>query len=334
MRMARLLVVLAVLLLAVLTPVAVAQATPAFVRASSRSEAIAVGLGASGGGGTVWMAADGLHFVRHEVAAGRWILDVHLTATGEALLATSAVPRGGPILVTRLGSDPPVEREIVGSQGMSDVRFVEGRNGRLAIVTSSGAFMSGDEGRTFTPFASWDVDVYGFYAASARVTPEGGVEVLAPTFNTCSSSDFLEELTHLRARPGGRTRARAVPLVSASFPIVAQLGADGELVTLTRRGDSCVLRVSTEGGARDVRRAVPDCSLLAQTGLRFTLAVLGERVVRITGLSSSVLGALGSTESARDITPDARGRALVLLDDGRVVRYSARAAPEVVFRSP
>lgn len=309
-----------------------AHATPAIVRASSRGAGVAVARGAPGGGGVLWIAEDGVTFTRHELPASRWILDAHVTGAGDVLLASTDVPRGGPIVIGRFapGAAAPVEVEVAGSEGLSDVRFLEG-DARLALVTSARAFVSDDGGRSFAALAEWEVDTYAFYASSGRVTADGGVDVLAPTFNTCGSSDILEELTRLFARPrAGAARARPVRFASADLPSVATLMADGGLLTLVRRGDDCVLRARTSAGARDLRRA-PECWLLTATNQRFTVALVGARVLRVAGLSSRVLGVLPNTDAADDITPDARGRALVLLDDGRVVRYAARAAPAVVL---
>lgn len=318
--------------LAILAASTTAHATPAMVRASSRGDAIVVARGAPGGGGTLWIAPDGATFTRHALPASRWILDAHVTAVGDVLLASTNVPRGGPIVIGRFvpGAAGPVEVEVAGSEGLSDARFLEG-DVRLALVTSARAFVSDDGGRSFAPLAEWEADVYAFYASSGRVTGDGGVEVLAPTFNTCGSSDILEELTRLSARPRARgVRATPVRFASADFPSAATLMADGGLLTLTRRDGDCVLRARTPAGTRVLRRA-PACWLLTATNRRFTVALAGAQVLRVAGLSSQVLGVLPNTDAADDVTPDSRGRALVLLDDGRVVRYAARAAPAVLL---
>lgn len=55
----------------------------------------------------------------------------------------------------------------------------------------------------------------------------------------------------------------------------------------------------------------------------FTVAVFGGSVVLL-------LGALAESDVAASVTPDARGRALVLFDDGRNVRFGAGETPVVV----
>jgi hypothetical protein len=165
------------------------------------------------------------------------------------------VPRGGPIVIERFtrGASAPVERAVAGSGGLSDAWFLEG-DGRLALVTSAGAFISDDEGASFVPLAAWEADAYAFYAASGRVTADGGVEVLAPTFNTCGSSDILEELTLLSARPRARAAgARPVRVFDGpGLPWTATLMADGGIITLVDRGGACVLRARAAGRARDL----------------------------------------------------------------------------------
>jgi hypothetical protein len=302
-----------------------------FVRAPAHGPGIAV-VTYAGGDAAIDYAADGERFERLAVGRGMGIDDLVVLDDG-ALLIAHEDPRGrGAAVVVRIVGHAHHEVVLAGLPNASQTHFAV--NGpRVAVVNAAGAFLSNDGGRTFAPAARWKtMDGYAFYAASLWLGADGALEALAPGFNTCGSSDLLEDLTRVRMDPDGAVTRAALSFEKLADPSSAWLGPYGYLYTTARGEGTCALRAHAPG-MTSVLASVPedDCWITGGSNGRFAALALGSRIYRV-GASAVHLG--DGDARISDITPDSHGRALVLYADGRVVRYARRAAPVVVRAAP
>ncbi|HTE54426.1 MAG TPA: hypothetical protein VK698_26415, partial [Kofleriaceae bacterium] len=253
-----------------------------------------------------------------------WALDALPDRSGSLWIAIGPVPRQGPARLARVVAGTEIVwREIPGSNAAGDLHLVPRRRAPPFIVSASGAWTASPGGGA-TRIATWSVDGYGFYAATARARADGGLTVLAPTFDTCGSADVLEALVELRA--GGRrltTRRWTGRRLGHRTPALA---ADGSIYRWFRdAGGACTLETASDASSATRGEA---CDVLVRHNGERTVAVVDDGgVVRLVrrkpGAPSRIdLGHLERTEHAVDVTPDHRGGALVLTADGRVVRFS------------
>lgn len=170
---------------------------------------------------------------------------------------------------------------------------------------------------------------YGFYAARGRITVAGTLEVLAPQFNTCGSSDRLEGLTMVRVTDD-RVMVRSEPTGALSVGLVS--GAHGQIYGLRWDGRECHLATPWA----DVVGGVPsdDCSLVGDVVAGFTGMVAGRTILRVRGERAIALGTLDEGAIVEDVTPDHRGRVVVLTTDGAVRRYGSRGVEELLAPLP
>jgi hypothetical protein len=277
----------------------------------------------------VWRSLDGAPREPIALPPGYRVLDALPDRSGATWIAIAPVPRFGP---ARLGlvvpGDETVWREIPDTENIGRLHLVPRRGGTPHLVASSGAWRALDRGGA-RRIATWSVDDYGFYAASARVGPDGAVTLLAPTFNTCQSADRLEALVEVRAR-GGRVTSRDWAAERLGYTAPA-LTADGTIYRWFRDArDTCTLEIGSHASSATDGDA---CTVLVRhDGVRTVAVVDDDRVVRLgrpgrrPGPSSTIeLGHLGPDDVAVDVSPDHRGGALVLLADGRVVRFAGGA---------
>lgn len=254
-----------------------------------------------------------------------WVLDALPDRSGAVWIAIGPIPRRGPVRLGRaVAGIETAWRETAGTDAVGELHLVPRRRGPPLLVDASGAWRIAGDG-VASRVASWSVDGYGFHAASARATPDGGVDVLAPTFDTCGSTDVLEGLVELGAR-GGRvtTRAWAADRLGYRAPALA---ADGTIYRWFRdaRGACTIER----GSAATAASPGEACDVMVRHDGRRTVAVIdGGRVVRLgrAGASRAIeLGRLDPADAALDVSPDHRGGAIVLLADGRVIRFRGGA---------
>lgn len=318
----------------------VAGAASAQVRAAPHGEAIAVAERREDGFAIAW-SHDGVRFDPVALGTDRWVLD--LFVTDDALLvAHSGVPRGEDLTVTRYDASGTTSEVLAGASSMSNAHFVATPAG-IALATADTVHLADADGRGFrllTTFPEGAIDLYAFYAASFASSPSG-LDLLAPVFDTCGSSDGLEELTRWHVDPSGHTSHGRVPLAGARAAAIGR-GAIvyGVVETYVRIAEGeegphdtmgCGLAVLHGGDAsgRILRRSAT-CDFRVGSNDHFTVAVFGGSVVRLRGASAVLLGTLAQSDVAASVTPDARGRALVLFDDGRIVRFATGEAPVIV----
>lgn len=104
----------------------------------------------------------------------------------------------------------------------------------MAIVDSRRAYVSSDRGRTFRRAGSFETD-YGFYAAGLRMDRRARIDMLVPSFSTCTSADRLEGVRAIRAGGGGRVPLPDFIEEGESMPL---LGPDRVLLVARRADDS------------------------------------------------------------------------------------------------
>lgn len=274
----------------------------------------------------VWRSLDGAAGELVALPPDSWVLDALPERSGAIWIAINPVEREGP---ARLGLVVPgaetVWRDIPDTEGAGGLHLVPRRSGTPLLVAASGAWLVLGRGGA-RRIATWSVDVHGFYAASAWVGPDDGLTVLAPTFNTCQTADRLEALVELRAR-GGRVTSRAWAADRLGYTAPA-LAADGTIYRWFRDArDVCTLEIASHRGSA---AAGDPCTVQVRHDGARTVAVFDrDRVVRLErparrrGPPGMIeLGRLGPGDRAIDVAPDHRGGALVLLADGRVVRFA------------
>ena len=273
----------------------------------------------------VWRSLDGGAREPIALPPDSWVLDALPHRSGAIWIAIGPIPRVGPARIALLvPGDEPVWRDVPGSDAAGELHLVPRRRGSPLLLTGSGAWRLLDRGG-LRRIAAWSVDGYGFHAASARVSPDGGVTVLAPTFDTCGSVDVLESLVELRAR-GGRVTSRRWAAHRLGYRAPA-LAADGTVYRWFRdaRGVCTIEAGSHPGGAT----AGAACDVAVRHDGRTTVAVVDDgRVLRLgrparrRGPPPAIeLGRLDPADASIDVSPDHGGGALVLMADGRVIRF-------------
>lgn len=257
-----------------------------------------------------------------------WLHDARFGPDGHLWIATSAVPRSGDVTLRDLDGGRTVPLPGSGSPDGLRLAFV---GPLLRSIDPEGYWTVDAAGPIRTPFTT-ESSGYGFYAASTYVHRDGSVSALVPEFNTCGSSDHLEGISLLRHARG---RTARVPLPLGNLTATPAFGA-GAVVYATRfRGDACVLTAARGDVTRDLgpRPGAP-CSALIAYDDRFTVAAIGDRVLRVAPDGVDELGRVSPDRAGVvDLAVDSRGRALTLDDDGAVWRHSAREAPTRLLAS-
>ena len=287
-------------------------------------------------GNEVWRILDGGPLESIPVPDGSWVLDALPDRDGAVWIAIGPIPREGPARLGRAFAGAETEwRELRGSSAASDLHFVPRRRAQPVLIGPDGAWTTSRSGAA-SRMATWSLDGYGFYAATARLGSGGALTVLAPAFNTCGSADILEGVVELHAR-GARFTTRAWAPRRLGYRTPA-LGADGAIYRWFRddRG-RCTLETAGAGATRGNA-----CDALVRHNGETTVAVIDqERVVRLErpgGRASVDLGRLDPADQAVDVSPDQNGGALVLMTDGRVVRFggrrSGRGTPVLSLSTP
>ena len=305
------------------------------VRAASRGEAVAVLLAIPEGSSRpgLWRALDGVTFepVAHE--PGRWILDLWILPDGAVVLATSPIPREGPVTIERISAGGGVQlSELAGSSTLQEGIFIEGPGG-LALAAPGGIWRSRDGGRTFDRAGDPRTldpasDFYGHDITSGRITAAGRVDLVVPSFDTCGSFDHLEGVRRVTVTPSGRQRFRDLPL-DAEVPV---LGPDSLIRVRTSRGGCLV--TTDRGAALRLTSTGGSCRLTAAAGRRSVALVVGDTVVAQRGRSLRSLGRLPDPRALAAVHPDAAGGVIVLLADHRLLRHAPGRRPTLVWSGP
>lgn len=328
---------------AALVILAASPASADLVRAADGGPAIAVAARLEGDSHQLWRATDGRRFTPVPWPADRWVLDVIVLDDGTMLVANAASGRQGPVIVTRIAAAGRSECVVRDAGAGSDARFVASPRlagpsstpAALALVTAEGVYDSHDHGRSFARRAHFPPshDFYGFYAANATMGPTGRIELIWPTFSTCSSSDDLEAVARHSVRVDGRVESHRLHMDDLALPQAVALGQNGFLYSMHDDERSCSLQAIGGQLQQPLMRVRRDsmCALMLGQNTRHTVAVFNDRVIRLRELTAIQLGRLDDQELAVDVHPDHRGRALVLTDDGRVLRFSAGHVPVVLF---
>ncbi len=304
-----------------------------FVRGSSRGPGIAV-FTRSTDVQRIEFAPDGEHFDVVIEDPSLSIYDVVVLADGALLIAREAHndrTQASAVKVTRVLGKDHREVTLPRSPMFSDAHFTSNGD-HVVLANAGGAFRSEDGGRSWTRAGAWKADGYAFYAASLWLDDAGAIDVLAPVFNTCGSSDLLEDLTRLKLDPSGVASRSRLSYDKLDGPWSAAVGRHGFLYSTSHFPDGCALRVHARGETKTIDPGGADfggpCYVTSQDNGRFNVLQFGSRLFRANGASVTYLGDGG--EEILDAYPDNRGRALVLHRDGRVVRHGSKAEPVLV----
>lgn len=149
------------------------------------------------------------------------------------------------------------------------------------------------------------------YHRYLSIDERGAIDELAVEMNTCGSSDRLQYVERRIGRPEAGFRRGRYSIVGAGWATHFQPGAHGHVYAFDPLGGHIV--VSRPGGLEQVGAAFPARSgarLLAGHNRRITLAVFGDRLLRLEGSRRRTLDT-SVPEGADQVLVDARGRALV-----------------------
>lgn len=296
----------------------------------------------------VWVARGRAAPVAVALPKTSWILDA-LIDDAQQLWVAHGDPREGPVQIWRFDNQKSVQgNSTIGSTNKSQTNQAAHKtsvSGTSAIAEVQ-LLTSGDSVYLATPeglwgvsrgspqkLAAWRTESYGFYGASV-VRAGSSWLLLVPGFNTCGSSDLLESLDLFEQGPAAKVERRTIPLPQAPFSR-AWLGADGWRYSTGCEGDVGVIGRHGAGRSWPVvhREPAPSCSHHLEQNGRFTIVSFGKVLLRV---HEGHTERLGTTDTAADgpesFHPDRQGRAVALLRDGTVVRYSSRQPPERIGR--
>ena len=281
----------------------------------------------------VRFAPDGQTFADIDVGQS-WVLDALVTRRNTLLLALSA-GRSGAVRLVRIDHARGVQTEttLPHTHGSSEYRLVEA-GARVWLLGARGGYVSGDDGASFRSRGHWEIDTYGFYAAS--VAADGAaVSFVAPSFDTCSSSDHLEAAHVVRVGPTAAAQ-RIISDVTANHTLALFMGRHGVLYQggMVDGAGACRLSARTGGRSTELISVPRDsrCDIDVTSNGRFTVATVEGRVIRLNGRRALALGVAPADAPPHRVFPDSRGRALaVTLAEGdgfRLFRYARGRAPE------
>jgi hypothetical protein len=298
-----------------------------FVRASAQGPAIAV-FTRDSNRHRVDFAPDGEHFAQVLEDPNFSIYDVALLADGTLVIAREERSRRSVVRVTRVEAGTRKDVMIQNFATPVNLRFASSGE-QVVLAGPYAVFRSHDGGRSWASAARWRADGYAFYAASMWLRADGDLEILAPVFNTCGSSDLLEDLQRWKLAADGASSRAMLSFEKLETPWTAFLGRHGFLYTTTIDERGCSLRVHADNATQTLETVERGaCYVAGNDNGRFTVFQFGSRLYRAGGGSLTALGDGGP--GIVDVYPDHRGRALVLYGDGRLLRYGATGAPIVV----
>ncbi|MCA9563392.1 MAG: hypothetical protein KC561_07880 [Myxococcales bacterium] len=305
--------------------------TPVFagelVRADPSTGAVAVAHRPSAGDWSVWLAPDGTRFERLPFDQA-WILDMVFLPGGDLLVAHGPIPREGGVQLTRVG-ETSVTTPFVDAWAVGEVLFV--RDGsRVALMHNGGGSISTDAGVSFTRVGSWE-EGYGFYAATAVMNGPDNITLLAPQFETCSSSDLLYEV-HAYSLSSGEVEVRGSEENEFYAP-VAGSGVEYRAREIDM-GGACEI-VAVSGGNEQVLHSLEPnggCWMQGRTEAESTVVYVAQHhVISVSPTSATALGSTSAT--IEDAIPWQDG-ALALTSGGQLIRFSAGSEPDVLWTVP
>lgn len=264
-----------------------------------------------------------------------WIVDALIDDARRLWLALGANGREGAVQMFRWEGQKGETFEVGGTTASSSDHLL-GAGGTVYLADPAGLWsVSGQQPKKIH---TWDVTFNGFYAASLSRAASGW-QLLVPDFNTCTSSDILEQLWLFEPGPTSRMEHRAIPLPTGAMGR-AWFGADGRQYGVGCDGDVGVLGHHGAGRSWPVlhREPAPNCRYDLQQNGRFTIVAFGLSLVRVDHGRVERLGVVdqpavgGASRGIEAFYPDWRGRAVVLRDDGSIVRHSSKQPPEVIGR--
>jgi hypothetical protein len=289
---------------------------------------------------TIDLALDGLHFQRAVHLEARQLLDMQVLDDGTLLVFAIDSKRGSNVVIRVAGGK--VTETTISLSPLSRGENLAGvaSNGReVVLIGQSGVLRSWDGGRTFARLGTWPADVDEFERLSAWLSSDGALDVLALGYNTCGSTDRLESIQRLHMAPDGMASRASLDFETLADPADAYLARYG--IVFSSKGDyssegdgrlRCKLRMHANHRVRTVDRQNHGfCDVYGRDNGRFTLIVFGDHIFRVGGAAPVLLAM--PAEPVESFYPDHRGRALVLLKDGRLIRCGRRTPP-VTLRSP
>ena len=279
-----------------------------------------------GNASAVWLASSpGAPNVLPQAKA-YWVLDALIDDAHKLWLAVAPKAREEAVHIWHIDGEKKRDIVIADSSATSEAKLLK-RDGAIYLATSEGLWSI--EGTGAKKRNTWAPNNYAFYAATLSAT-RGGFMLLAPGFNTCGSSDLLEELWQYEPEADGKMARRAIPMPPMNS---AWLGADGVRYATDCEKDVGLIARHTSGKNWPIihREPAPNCLHHLEQNGRFTIAMFGKSLVRVhEGRAERIGVADKSPAKIEAFYPDARGRAVVLHEDGAIVRYSSQKPSEVL----